>query len=201
MWNILRLFSGTIEPLQFDICVTHIFWTVLRIHDILAWILIRIWIRGFMPLMDPDPAIEGTSFFKDKRSITSHKAVGIKVFLTIFAWWKKDPDPDPYLWQMDSDPDPRGPKTYGSDVSGFGSGSAILLLNVRFSQSCSLMRTKLRMKKKFCRCSGSVRNWQHITDQIGMFCFTGMTPAQVIYIFFQGGSRKIISDVRISETD
>jgi aspartate aminotransferase len=26
---------------------------------------------------------------------------------------------------------------------------------------------------------GSTRNWSHITDQIGMFCFTGMTPQQV----------------------
>jgi len=26
---------------------------------------------------------------------------------------------------------------------------------------------------------GSSHNWQHITDQIGMFCFTGMTPQQV----------------------
>ena len=26
---------------------------------------------------------------------------------------------------------------------------------------------------------GSVRNWQHITDQIGMFCFTGLKPKQV----------------------
>jgi len=26
---------------------------------------------------------------------------------------------------------------------------------------------------------GSSRNWSHITDQIGMFCFTGMTPDQV----------------------
>merc|ERR1711936_999863 len=25
----------------------------------------------------------------------------------------------------------------------------------------------------------SSHNWQHITDQIGMFCFTGMTPEQV----------------------
>jgi hypothetical protein len=28
----------------------------------------------------------GTLFFKDKKSKRSHKAVGIKVFLTIFAW-------------------------------------------------------------------------------------------------------------------
>lgn len=38
------------------------------------------------------------------------------------------------------------------------------------------MRTQLRdlLKKE-----GSKKNWQHITDQIGMFCFTGMTPEQV----------------------
>lgn len=38
------------------------------------------------------------------------------------------------------------------------------------------MRTKLRdgLKKE-----GSSKNWQHITDQIGMFCFTGMTQDQV----------------------
>lgn len=26
---------------------------------------------------------------------------------------------------------------------------------------------------------GSTRNWEHVTDQIGMFCFSGMTPEQV----------------------
>ena len=26
---------------------------------------------------------------------------------------------------------------------------------------------------------GSIHNWQHITDQIGMFCFTGLKPEQV----------------------
>ena len=38
------------------------------------------------------------------------------------------------------------------------------------------MRAKLRdgLAKE-----GSTKNWQHITDQIGMFCFTGMTPDQV----------------------
>ncbi|XP_070574974.1 aspartate aminotransferase, mitochondrial-like [Ptychodera flava] len=29
---------------------------------------------------------------------------------------------------------------------------------------------------------GSTRNWQHIIDQIGMFCFTGLTPDQVAKI-------------------
>merc|ERR1712088_398351 len=38
------------------------------------------------------------------------------------------------------------------------------------------MRQKL--KEGLAR-EGSTRNWEHITDQIGMFCFTGMTPEQV----------------------
>ncbi len=41
-----------------------------------------------------------TSFFKDKKSEKSYKTVEIKVFLTFFAWWWKDPEPDPYLWVM-----------------------------------------------------------------------------------------------------
>ncbi|XP_019876450.2 aspartate aminotransferase, mitochondrial isoform X2 [Aethina tumida] len=41
------------------------------------------------------------------------------------------------------------------------------------------VRTKLRdnLKKE-----GSTKNWEHITNQIGMFCFTGMTPDQVAKI-------------------
>jgi len=38
------------------------------------------------------------------------------------------------------------------------------------------MRSKLR---EALEREGSSRNWQHITDQIGMFCFTGMKPEQV----------------------
>lgn len=41
------------------------------------------------------------------------------------------------------------------------------------------MRTKLQ--DGLAR-EGSSKNWQHITDQIGMFCFTGMTPDQVARI-------------------
>lgn len=39
-----------------------------------------------------------------------------------------------------------------------------------------LMRTKLADNLKT---EGSSRNWQHITDQIGMFCFTGLKTDQV----------------------
>jgi len=38
------------------------------------------------------------------------------------------------------------------------------------------VRTKLREGLKR---EGSSRNWQHITDQIGMFCYTGMDKDQV----------------------
>ncbi len=37
-----------------------------------------------------------TSFFKDKKSKRIQNTVGIKLFLTIFAWWQKDLEPDPY---------------------------------------------------------------------------------------------------------
>lgn len=44
------------------------------------------------------------------------------------------------------------------------------------------MRTQLRdnLKKE-----GSTKNWQHITDQIGMFCFTGLQTPQVITFFLK----------------
>ncbi|KAI6182415.1 Aspartate aminotransferase [Aphelenchoides bicaudatus] len=38
------------------------------------------------------------------------------------------------------------------------------------------MRTQL---KSLLAKEGSTRNWNHITDQIGMFCFTGISPEQV----------------------
>lgn len=38
------------------------------------------------------------------------------------------------------------------------------------------VRTSLRDNLKKL---GSSKNWQHITDQIGMFCYTGLTPPQV----------------------
>ncbi len=154
---------------------------MLRIHDILGWIRIRIWIRGSMPLYGSGSGCGSGScyfrhwpsqdankkliflqvfllntlgrymyiIFKDKKSKRSHKAVGIKVFLTFFAWCKKDPDPDSepdlYLWLMD--PDPGGPKTCGSG----GSGSATLVLAAekrrwRTKNSPSSLLTLIRNK-------------------------------------------------------
>jgi hypothetical protein len=64
---------------------------VLQIHDI----LVRIRIRGSMPLTYRSGSCYFRHWpwryiyiiFKDKRSKKSHKAVRIKVVLTIFAWW------------------------------------------------------------------------------------------------------------------
>ncbi len=102
------------------------------------WIRIRIWILLFSSLTFKMPTknnffayyflkVHLHHFFKDKKSKRSRKAVGIKVFLTIFAWWLKDPEPDPYLILMDLDPDPGGPKTCGS---AFESGFATLLVRI-----------------------------------------------------------------------
>merc|ERR1712018_1023942 len=44
---------------------------------------------------------------------------------------------------------------------------------------------------------GSTRNWEHITDQIGMFCFTGMTPDQVANII-KDHSVYLTKDGRVS---
>ena len=40
------------------------------------------------------------------------------------------------------------------------------------------IRKKLRDNLKKC---GSARTWCHITDQIGMFCYTGLKPNEVIF--------------------
>ena len=56
------------------------------------------------------------------------------------------------------------------------------------------MRTKL--KDGLTR-EGSTLNWNHITDQIGMFCFTGMTPEQVEQIT-KNHSVYLTKDGRIS---
>lgn len=41
------------------------------------------------------------------------------------------------------------------------------------------VRTKLRDNLKK---NGSTRDWSHITDQIGMFCFTGLKAPEVILV-------------------
>ncbi len=51
-----------------------------------------------------------SSMIKSSKEVANQ----LKVFLTIFAWWWKDPDP--YLWLADLDPG--GPKTYWSSGSG-----------------------------------------------------------------------------------
>lgn len=40
------------------------------------------------------------------------------------------------------------------------------------------VRNKL---KEYLKKNGSSRDWSHITDQIGMFCFTGLKPNEVCF--------------------
>lgn len=56
------------------------------------------------------------------------------------------------------------------------------------------MRQKL---KDGLKREGSSLNWEHITDQIGMFCFTGMKPDQVERII-KDHSIYLTKDGRIS---
>ena len=55
--------------------------------------------------------------------------------------------------------------------------------------------------------AGSSRNWQHITDQIGMFCYTGMTPDQVeritkeFSIFLTRDGRISVAGINSSNVD
>ena len=57
------------------------------------------------------------------------------------------------------------------------------------------MRTQLRHHLEFTY--GSKKNWEHVTSQIGMFCYTGMTPEQVTRIK-QEFSVYLTQDGRIS---
>ncbi len=77
--------------------------TVLRIRVIL--VRIRIWIFSLVAFKTPTNNFKFfflmgtfTLFFKDKKSKRCQKNLEIKVFRIVFAWWKKDPDQDPYLW-------------------------------------------------------------------------------------------------------
>lgn len=44
--------------------------------------------------------------------------------------------------------------------------------------SCRIRKMRQGLKDKIIQ-SGSTLNWDHITNQIGMFCYTGLTKEQV----------------------
>ncbi len=133
---------------------------VLRINDILAWIMIRIWIPGSMPLTNGSGS--GSCYFWNWPSRCHKKKFDKKNFLlllfegTFTSFFKKSKrshnslssrnqgfsyyfylviygkDPDPYLWSESRNPG--GPKIYGSDGSEFGSGSETLLTRIQISR-------------------------------------------------------------------
>jgi len=64
-----------------------------------------------------------------------------------------------------------------SEILGDASLKSVWLKDVKgMADRIISMRTQLRdgLKKE-----GSTRDWAHITDQIGMFCYTGMNSQQV----------------------
>ena len=49
-----------------------------------------------------------------------------------------------------------------------------MLLVKPLTEACVLFKVSRQLSPV-----GSTRNWSHITEQIGMFCYSGMTPEQV----------------------
>jgi len=67
-----------------------------------------------------------------------------------------------------------------------------------------LMRNELRSRLEK---SGTPGNWNHITEQIGMFCFTGLNAAQVAWlkkekaIYLMGNGRINMAALNSSNLD
>ena len=55
------------------------------------------------------------------------------------------------------------------------------LLRTQYYSECAAMAERIRMMRKMLRvelkAAGSTHDWTHVTDQIGMFAFTGNTSA------------------------
>ncbi|CAM9368066.1 unnamed protein product [Chrysoparadoxa australica] len=84
-------------------------------------------------------------------------------------------------------------------------------LRTEWSEECRMMadrimsmRTALRASLEGC---GSTRNWEHITDQIGMFCYTGLTKDEVLKvreenrIYFTADGRISMAGLTTSNVD
>ncbi len=123
-WLKIGFIKVSVAPCSvFFLClVLFLFLAVLRIRDISVRTRMRIRIRILRTSVpDADPGGPKTYGSGSGTLVKSHKEV--EVFLTIFAWWWKDPEPDLYLWLTDPEADPGSPKTYGA---GCGSGSTTL---------------------------------------------------------------------------
>jgi hypothetical protein len=93
--------------------------------------------------------------FKEK-VIKSHEIVGIKVFLTNFAWWWKDPgsDPDSYLWLTDPDPNPGRPNTQNCNkgiVQCGGKARIWIFMNVWMYCAATFVLSVKKNSRQFCK--------------------------------------------------
>lgn len=56
------------------------------------------------------------------------------------------------------------------------------VLQLRLEEVHGMANRIIKMREQLVAClkkEGSTHNWQHVIDQIGMFCFTGLKPEQV----------------------
>lgn len=57
-----------------------------------------------------------------------------------------------------------------------------VVLNQRLEEVHGMANRIIKMREQLVaglKNEGSTHNWQHVIDQIGMFCFTGLKPEQV----------------------
>ena len=72
-------------------------------------------------------------------------------------------------------------------------------LEAQWRAECGQMAARIIAMRAALRdalaAAGSTRDWSHVTSQIGMFCYSGMTPAQVqrirdeFHIYLTGDGR------------
>ena len=62
------------------------------------------------------------------------------------------------------------------DMSGWGNGKITEVQKKQMADRIISMRTQLRGHLESL---GSKKNWSHVTSQIGMFCYSGLSPEQV----------------------
>lgn len=105
---------------------------------------------------------------------------------------------------MYSNPPIHGARLVAS-VLGDGELKALWLDEVK-TMANRIIRMRVSLKDALARL-GSNRPWNHITDQIGMFCYTGLSPTQVdrltseFHVYLTKDGRISIAGINPSNVD